>query len=116
MLLVILSAGLGLVVTGLTGHEPGLVLAVFLVTGTMAAGLLVRRGSVHLLIPVPALTYLASAITAGLWHDPAADASAATLAVSVLQWIASGFVGMCAATLIALLATAFRRPRMPTTM
>jgi hypothetical protein len=111
VLLVLAGAGAGLAVTLLTGHQPGLVLAVFLVSGTMAAAFLVRRGSVHVIIPVPALAYLAAVIAAGFWHRQAAGATSTVLAVSTLQWLASGFTGICVATAIALVAAAFRRPR-----
>ena len=56
----------------------------------------------YLIIPVPALAYLAAAILAGVIHDHAADTSHTALAISAAQWIASGFVAMSAATLLAI--------------
>ncbi len=111
MLEILLSAVLGLVVTVLAGQEPGLVLAVFLLAATAAAALLVRRESVHVIIPVPALAYLAAAFAAGFWHDPAAGQSGTALAAEALQWVASGFIGMSVATFIAIVATLLRRPK-----
>ena len=62
----------------------------------------VRPRAVYLIIPVPALAYLAAAILAGLIHDHAADTSHVALAVSAAQWIAGGFFMMAAATVLAM--------------
>jgi hypothetical protein len=96
--IVIGAAALGALVTGVAGKEPGLLLGVFLVTGTVAASLMVLPRAVYLIIPAPALAYVAAAVIAGLIHDRAADTSQTALALSATQWIASGFVAMTAAT------------------
>ena len=95
---VIGAAALGALVTGVTGKEPGFLLGVFLVTGTVAASLAVLPRAAYLIIPAPALAYVAAAVIAGLIHDRAADTSRTALALSATQWIASGFVAMTAAT------------------
>lgn len=92
------AAALGALVTGVTGKEPGFLLGVFLVTGTVAASLTVMARAAYLIIPAPALAYVAAAVIAGLIHDRAADTSRTALALSATQWIASGFVAMTAAT------------------
>lgn len=105
------SAALGAVVTVLSGSEPGLVLGVFLVAGTVAGARAVRPRAVYRIIPVPALAYVVAAIVAGLISDRATDTSRAALAISAIQSIASGFLAMAAATVLAIVITAARWPR-----
>ncbi len=105
------GAALGALVTVLTRTEPGNVLAVFLVAGTVAAALAVRARAVYLIIPVPALAYVVAATIAGLIHDRATNTSLTALAIGATQWIASGFVAMTAATLLAIAMTAARWPK-----
>jgi hypothetical protein len=92
----------GLLVTVVTGSEPGVALGIFLLAGTTAGALAVHPRAAYLIIPVPALAYLAAAILAGLIHDHAADTSYTALAVSAAQWIAGGFFAMAAATVLAI--------------
>ena len=110
--IVIGAAGLGAVLTALTGGQPGTMLGVFLIVGTLAASTLVRPGAVHLIIPVPALAYLVAATLAGIAAIPAADMSRTGLAVSALQWIAHGFGVMVIATAAAIVITVVRRRAM----
>jgi hypothetical protein len=109
--LVIGCAVLGMLATVATRTEPGSVLGAAVVAGTAAAVLAVRQRSVYLIIPVPALAYVVAATAAGLIHDRADDSSLTGLAVHAAQWIASGFVPMSIATLLAIAATAVRWPR-----
>jgi hypothetical protein len=111
VLIVFGSVGLGLIFTVLAGSDPGLLLGIFLIIGTVAAVLAVRPRAVHLTVPAPAFAYLAAAIIAGLIHDRAVDTSRTALAISALQWVASGFLAMTAATVLAIVATIVRRPR-----
>ena len=102
-------AALGALLTGLTGGQPGTLLGVFLILGTLAAASVVRRGAVHLIIPVPALAYLVAATLAGIAAIPATDMSRTGLAVNALQWIAHGFLVMVIATAAAIAITIARR-------
>jgi hypothetical protein len=102
----------GLVVTLLSGTEPGAILGVFVVVGTVAAALAVRPGAVYLIFPVPALAYAVAAVIAGLVHDRGVDTSHTALAISAAQWIARGFVAMTVATGLAVLIAGFRWLRM----
>ena len=111
VVVVIGCAALGTLVTVVAGTDPGPVLGAAVVAGTAAAAVAVRPRSVYLIIPVPALAYVAGATVAGLIHDRADDTSLTGLAVHAAQWIASGFVAMSIATLLAIAATAVRRPR-----
>jgi hypothetical protein len=109
--LVIGCAALGSLVTMVARTEPGSALGVLVVAGTAAAALAVRPRAVYVIIPVPALAYVVAASIAGLVHDRAGDTSLTGLAVHVAQWIASGFLAMSVATLLAIAATAMRWPR-----
>jgi len=93
------------------GREPGDLLGVFLIAGTFTAAMAVRTEAVHVIIPVPALAFLAASLIAGFVHDRASDATLTALSVSALQWIAGGFLAMTAATLLAIALTAARRLR-----
>jgi hypothetical protein len=105
---VIGSAALGTLVTAATGSEPGLVLSVFLVAATVAAALAVQPRAVYRIIPVPALAYVIAAAIAGLIHDRATDTSRTVIATSATQWVASGFLAMTAATILAIAITTAR--------
>ncbi|HEX4059808.1 MAG TPA: DUF6542 domain-containing protein [Streptosporangiaceae bacterium] len=105
---VIGSTALGALLTAVAGQQPGVVLGVFVVAGTLIAALAVRRRTGYLLIPVPALSYLVAAMIAGVIYDRSNDASKAALAIDASQWIAGGFVAMAAATLVAILIFAVR--------
>jgi hypothetical protein len=99
---------LGLVITLLSGTEPGVILGVFLVAGTLAAATAVRPGAVYLIFPVPALAYAVAAVIAGFVHDRGVDTSHTALAISAAQWIAGGFVAMTVATALAMLIAGYR--------
>ena len=111
MCIVIGFAALGALATAAAGSEPGFLLGAFVVVGTIVAGLAVTPRAVYLIIPAPALCYLVAAGMAGLIHDRAASSSNATLAISGAQWVASGFLAMCLATLVAVGLTVARWPR-----
>lgn len=102
------GAALGALITVLAGTGPGPVLGVSLVVATLAAVLAIQPQAVYRIIPVPALAYVVTATVAGLIGDRAASTSHTALAVSAAQWIASGFLPMTAATLLAIAVTAVR--------
>lgn len=102
------GAALGALITVLAGTGPGPVLGVSLVAATLAAALAIQPRAVYRIIPVPALAYAATATMAGVIADRVASASHTALAVSAAQWIASGFLPMTAATLLAIAVTAIR--------
>lgn len=106
--LVIGGAAAGLLATVLGGSGPGIVLGIFLLAGTAAGALAVRPRAAYLIIPVPPLAYVVAATLAGLIHDHAARTSHTALAISAAQWIASGFLAMAAATLLAIVLATVR--------
>ncbi|MGP7997119.1 MAG: DUF6542 domain-containing protein [Streptosporangiaceae bacterium] len=108
VLFVVAGTTAGLIGTVLAGSEPGFVLAMGLLLGTVCGAAVVRPGSAYLIIPVPALAYTAAAVVAGFVHDHALDTSRTALAVGLAQWIASGFLAMITATLLAIAMVAVR--------
>jgi len=113
VLLVIGGALVGGAITVLTGSAPGTLLGVFLVAATVAAAFAVRPEAVRLIVPVPALAYLVVAVIAGVIHDRAAGTSHTALLISAGQSIASGFLAMVVATVLAIAIAAARWLRMP---
>jgi hypothetical protein len=105
---VVFGALAGGLLTVLAGWEPGWLLGLFVLAATAVGASAVRRGSAHLVIPVPAVAYFIVAILAGLIHDRSVDTTRAILAVSAVQWMAGGFLWMCLATGLAIAITAGR--------
>jgi hypothetical protein len=99
----VVAATIGGVFTVASHSEPGWVLGVFVIAGTLAAATSVRARSAYTIIPVPALVYAAAAAAAGSIHDRAVDSTHTALALSAAQWIADGFIAMTAATALAVL-------------
>jgi hypothetical protein len=95
------AAVLGALLTIVTGSDPGFLLGLMVVVGTVGASFAVSARRAYLIIPAPALAYLVAAMLAGLIHDRAADSSRTLLAINAGRWIASGFLAMTAATALA---------------
>lgn len=95
------STALGASATMLTGREPGSILGVFVIIGTLAAAVAVRPQAGRIILPVPALSYLVAAMVTGVIYDHSADVSKTALAINAAQWIANGFFAMLLATLLA---------------
>ncbi len=105
---VIAGAFVGFIITAVAGREPGFILGLLVVLATAVAVFAVRPKAVYLVIPAPALAYVVAAVLAGYLHDRATDTSHTALAISAVQWIASGFVPMVAATALAVVVAAGR--------
>jgi hypothetical protein len=106
--LIILGALAGLILTVLAGLGPGALLGLIVIVATVAGGSAVRQDSTYLIIPFPAPAYFVAAVIAGLIHDSALDTSTTGLALNFTQWIAGGFLWMCAATVVAIAITIIR--------
>lgn len=107
---IVAASGLaGLIATVLRHSQPGGLLGVFLIAGTLVAALAVRADAVRSIIPAPTLVYLAASLIAGLIHDRAADTSRTALLLHAVQWISGGFLAITAATLLAIALTVVRR-------
>jgi hypothetical protein len=106
----IVAAGtaLGASATMLTGKEPGSVLGIFVIIGTVAAAVAVRPQAGRMILPVPALSYLIAALVTGVIYDHSADVSKTALAINAAQWIANGFFAMALATVLAVVLVTVR--------
>jgi hypothetical protein len=100
------SALIGAIATIVTKSQPGSVLGLSVLAGTVAAALTVQPRTGRLIFPAPALFYLIAALGAGVVYDRSADKT--QIAVSAAQWIASGFFVMVLATLLAIALTTVR--------
>ena len=108
MFTVIAGAILGGLLTIISGSQPGALLGGFVVVATAVAVFAVAPRAAYMVIPVPSLAYVVIAVAAGLITDSALDTSRAAFAISAIQWIASGFLAMIAATALAIAASAGR--------
>ncbi|HEY6315041.1 MAG TPA: DUF6542 domain-containing protein [Streptosporangiaceae bacterium] len=100
------SAMIGAIATIVTKSQPGSVLGLSVLAGTVAAALTVQPRTGRLIFPVPALSYLIAALGAGVVYDRSADKT--QIAVGAAQWIANGFFVMVLATLLAIALTTVR--------
>ena len=108
IIIVAASALIGTVVTVVTRHDPGNLLGVVILAGTVVACLAVRARSVRLLIPAPTLSYVPAALLAGAINDRALDTTHTADALNAGSWIANGFLMMTLATIVAIVFTALR--------
>jgi hypothetical protein len=99
---------LGLIFTLLAGQEPGGLLGFFVVVGTIAAALGIKRGKVYLLFPAPALAFFIAALVTGKVHDAKLGSSTAGLGAGFTQWVAGIFFPAVVATIVALLISGGR--------
>jgi len=106
--IVISSAALGAIATSASGSEPGFLLGLFVVLGTVTAALAVRPCVGWMILPVPALSYLVTALASGIVYKLSMRLPMMPLAIAAAQWIASGFFAMTSATVLAGALTAAR--------
>ena len=97
---------IGAVATIMTHVQPGPVLGLAVLAGTVAAALTVHPRTGRLIFPVPALSYLIAALASGAVYERSSDKT--ELAVGAAQWIANGFFVMVLATLLAIALTTVR--------
>ena len=100
------SAVIGTIATIVTRAEPGSVLGLAVLAGTVAAALTVQPRTGRLIFPVPALSYLLAALASGVVYDRSSNNT--ELAVGAAQWIANGFFVMVLSTLLAIALTTVR--------
>jgi hypothetical protein len=111
--MVVGGAAAGGLLSAATGRQPGLLLGLFLVASTACAVLGVRPRAVYLIIPVPTLAYIGTAVLTGMISDRAAGTSAAEFVIGAFQWVASGFAAMILSSVIAIITAVVRWPRPP---
>jgi Domain of unknown function (DUF6542) len=100
------SAALGAIITIAHRAQPGRVLGVCIVVGTVIAALAVRPRAGRLIFPVPVLAYLIAALTAGIAYNR--STSKTELVLGSAQWIANGFLLMALATGLAIVLVTIR--------
>jgi Domain of unknown function (DUF6542) len=100
------SAALGAIITIAHRAQPGRVLGVCIVVGTVIAALAVRPRLGRLIFPVPVLAYLIAALTAGIAYNR--STSKTELVIGSAQWIANGFLLMALATGLAIVLVTIR--------
>ncbi len=103
MLVLVAGTLLGVILTLIAGQEPGGLLGFFIIVGTIAAALGIRRGKVYLLFPAPALAFFVAAIVTGKVHDAKLGSSTAGLGAGFTQWVAGIFFPAVVATIVVLL-------------
>jgi hypothetical protein len=104
---VVLGSGvIGTIATIVTRAQPGSVLGLAVLAGTVAAALTVQPRTGRLIFPVPALSYVVGALVSGVVYDRSSNKT--ELAVGAAQWIANGFFVMVLATLLAIALTTVR--------
>ena len=106
--IIVSSAAVGTIATMVTRSMPGLLLGLFVVTGTAVAALAVRPNAGRTILPVPVLAYVVAALISGIVFNRSAASSRAALAIGAAQWIARGFFAMVFATLLAVAITTTR--------
>src|SRR6185437_578587 len=100
MLVLFAFTAVGVIFTLIAGQEPGGLLGFFIIVGTIAAALGIRRGKVYLLFPAPALAFFVAAIIPGKVHDAKLGSSTAGLGAGFTQWVAGMFFPAVVATII----------------
>jgi hypothetical protein len=102
------TTAVGAVGTLVLGGDPGALLGLLVIVGSVAAafGVDFRRG--YLLLPVPTLAYAVGATATGMFHDRGVDISHTALLISAARWFAGGFLWMTAATIGLIAITALR--------
>jgi hypothetical protein len=109
--IVISSAALGAIATSASGSEPGILLGLFVVLGTVTAALAVRPCAGWMILPVPALSYMVAALASGIVAELNSRLPMIQLAIAATQWMAGGFFAMTSATVLAAALTATRCQR-----
>jgi hypothetical protein len=100
------SAAIGAGATIATHSQPGSVLGLAVLAGTVATALTVQPRTGRLIFPAPALSYLIAALAAGAAYERSANKT--QIAIGAAQWIANGFFVMVLATLLAIALTTVR--------
>jgi hypothetical protein len=99
---------LGAIGTVITKRDPGFLLGLLIIMGSIVAALGIQRRTSYLIIPLPAITYLVLAGLTGAYHDRGIDTSKEAYGLSFLQWIGSGFFAISVATIAVLLVFGVR--------
>jgi len=94
------AALLGMVATIVVGRDPGFLIGLLIIVGSVIAAFGARRRAVHKLLPLPALSYLVTTTIAGMVHERANLNNSKEYVTSFLTWIGSAFFAVVWATVL----------------
>lgn len=94
------AALLGMVGTIVVGRDPGFLIGLLTIVGSVVAAFGVQRRAVHQLLPLPALSYLVTTTIAGMVHERANLNDSKEYVTSFLTWIGSAFLAVVWATVL----------------
>jgi hypothetical protein len=103
LLVLAVATVVGVILTLIAGQEPGVLLGIFVIAGSLAAAFGVRRSAVYLVFPLPALALFLGALMIGVVHDSQLTSTTAGFGAGFLQWVAGIFIFMVVATILVLL-------------
>jgi hypothetical protein len=108
-ILVIAAATLlGVIATIVTKKDPGTILGILIVIGAIAAAFGVRYSTAYILIPLPALAWVAGAVVSGYVHDRSLLTGSIGIGSQAAVWMAAGFTWMVIAIIAVIVVAAGR--------
>jgi hypothetical protein len=94
---------LGMIVTIVLKQDPGSVLGIVILVGTVIAAFAVRYNAAYSLIPAPALAYVIGAMIPGYIHERSVITGHLELAAHAAEWVGFGFLWMVVGTIVAVI-------------
>jgi hypothetical protein len=91
---------LGMVGTIVVGRDPGFLIGLLTIVGSLIAAFGVQRRAVHKLLPVPALSYLVTTTIAGIVHERHNLNDSKEYVTNFLSWIGGAFFAVVWATVL----------------
>ena len=108
ILIIAAATLLGVIATIVTKKDPGTILGVLIVVGALAAAVGVRYSTAYILIPIPALAWVAGAGIAGYVHDRSLLTGSIGYGSQAAVWMAAGFTWMVIAIIAVIVVAAAR--------
>jgi hypothetical protein len=108
ILIIAAATILGVIATIVTKKDPGTILGVLIVVGALAAAVGVRYSTAYILIPIPALAWVAGAGIAGYVHDRSLLTGSIGYGSQAAVWMAAGFTWMVIAIIAVIVVAAGR--------
>jgi len=108
ILIIAAATLLGVIATIVTKKDPGTILGVLIIVGALAAAVGVRYSTAYILIPIPALAWVAGAGIAGYVHDRSLLTGSIGYGSQAAVWMAAGFTWMVIAIIAVIVVAAGR--------
>jgi hypothetical protein len=108
ILIIAAATLLGVIATIVTKKDPGTILGALIVVGALAAAIGVRYSTAYILIPIPALAWVAGAGIAGYVHDRSLLTGSIGYGSQAAVWMAAGFTWMVIAIVAVIVVAAGR--------